>query len=41
MLSKKSDKDAIETLKFDFCSKFAQTFPKRTALIQLLKSKSE
>lgn len=41
MLTKKGDKDAIETLKFDFCSKFAQTLPKRTSFIQLLKSKND
>jgi len=41
MLTKKGDKDAIETLKFDFCSKFAYTLPKRTAFIKLLKSKND
>ena len=41
MLTKKADKDAIETLKFDFCNKFTQTIPKRTAFIQSLKLKSD
>lgn len=39
MVSKKSSKEAIETLKLDFCNKYATIIPNRTAFIQALKTK--
>ena len=38
MISKKDSQDSLETLKIDFCNKYASTLPKRTAFITLLRS---
>lgn len=39
MLSKKANMDNIETLKIDYCSKYAESLPKRTDFVKTLRGK--
>ena len=41
MISKRVSADNIETLKIDYCSKYADSLPKRTDFVKALKGSSE